>query len=317
MAPALISLDIKPKTPADQEKLARALQVLAAEDAELRVSPGAERTCTVIGAISEAHLEGIVDRLKREFEVDASVGRPTVAYLERLTRSAEGSAKHVRMASGQGEYAHVSLRVYPSAAGSGYRFEDATIGGSIPKRFMTSIDSGIGESMAKGVLRGYPIVDIRVEVHDGSYHDADSTDAAFKTAAALAFQEAAKKAEPVVLEPVMHVVVRTDDRHAKSVLDSLRMRRGEIHARMHEPDQDVITARVPLSELFGFEGQLRAETYGHASCSIRFADYQPVVQGPAGDDDHTSHVGAPRRPAPNLRSSTASVPEPDDSNAEA
>jgi elongation factor G len=261
-------------------------------------------------------LEGIVDRLKREFEVEASVGRPTVAYLESLTRAAEGSAKHVRMALGQGEYAHVSLRVHPGEAGSGYRFEDATIGGSIPKPFMSSIDIGIRESMANGVLRGYPIVDVRVEVYDGSYHDTDSTDAAFQTAAALAFQQAAKNAEPVVLEPVMQVVVRTDDRHVKSVLDSLRMRRGEIQARMHEPDQDVITARVPLSALFGFEGQLRAETYGHASCSIRFADYQPVVQGPAGDDDHTSRVGAPRRPAPNLRSSAASVPEPDDSNAE-
>jgi elongation factor G len=317
MAPALISLDITPKTPADQRKLARALQILAAEDAELRVSPGAGRSCTVIGAASEAHLEGIVDRLKREFEVEASVGRPTVAYLETLTRSAEGSAKHVRMAHGQGEYAHVSLRVHPGEAGSGYCFEDATIGGSIPKPFMTSIDSGIRESMANGVLRGYPIVDVRIEVYDGSYHDTDSTDSAFQTAAALAFQQAAKDADPVVLEPVMQVVVRTDDRHAKSVLDSLRMRRGEIQARMHEPDQDVITARVPLSELFGFDGQLRAETYGHASCSIRFADYQPVVQGPAGDDDHTSRVGAPRRPAPNLRSSAASVPEPDDSNAEA
>jgi elongation factor G len=206
MAPALISLDITPKTPADQEKLTGALKALAAEDAELRVSPGLAPNCTVIGATSEAHLEGIVDRLKREFEVEATVGRPTVAYLETLTRSAEGSAKHVRMAGGQGEYAHVSLRVYPSEPGSGYRFEDATIGGSIPKRFMSSIDSGIGESMAKGVLRGYPMVDVRVEVYDGSYHDTDSTDAAFKTAAALAFQEAAKKAEPVVLEPVMQVV---------------------------------------------------------------------------------------------------------------
>ena len=317
MAPALISLDITPKTPADQQKLARALQVLAAEDAELRVTPGVARGCTVIGATSEAQLEGIVDRLKREFEVEASVGRPTVAYLETLTRSAEGSAKHVRMASGQGEYAHVSLRVYPTEPGSGYRFEDATIGGSIPKRFVSSIDSGISESMANGVLRGYPIVDVRVEAYDGSYHDTDSTDAAFRTAAALAFQQAATNAVPVVLEPVMHVVVRTDGRHAKSVLDSLRMRRGEIQARTHEPDPDVITARVPLSELFGFEGQLRAETYGHSSCSIRFADYQPVVQGPAGDDDYTSRVGSPRRPAPNLRSSAASVPEPDDSNAEA
>lgn len=140
MAPVLISLDITPRTPADQAKLALALQVLAAEDAELRVSPGPAPNCTVIGATSEAHLDGIVDRLKREFKVEASVGRPTVAYLEILTRSAEGSARHVRMAAGQGEYAHVSLRVHPGEAGSGYRFDDTTIGGSIPKRFMTSID---------------------------------------------------------------------------------------------------------------------------------------------------------------------------------
>jgi elongation factor G len=193
MAPALISLDITPKTPADQEKLARALQLLAAEDAELRVSPGAERSRTVIGAISEAHLEAIVDRLKRDFEVEASIGRPAVAYLESLTRAAEGSAKHVGITLGQGEYAHVSLRVHPGEAGSGYRFEDATIGGSIPKPFMSSIDIGIRESMANGVLRGYPIVDVRVEVYDGSYHDTDSTDTAFQTAAALAFQQAAKE----------------------------------------------------------------------------------------------------------------------------
>ncbi len=178
MAPALLSLDITPKTPADRQKLARALQVLAAEDDQLEVRPGAEPDCTVIGATSEAHLERIIDRLRREFEVEARVGRPTVAYLETVTQSAEGSAKHVRMAHGYGEYAHVSLRLRPAEAGSGYTFEDTTIGVAIPKRFMTSIEGGIKESMANGVLRGYPIVDVRVEVHDGSYHDTDSTDAA-------------------------------------------------------------------------------------------------------------------------------------------
>ena len=314
MQPAMISLDITPKTPADREKLARALQALAAEDGNLEVRTGVERDCTVIGATSEAHLEQIVDRLKREFEVEASVGRPTVAYLETLTRSAEGSAKHVRMAHGQGEYTHVCLRLHPAETGTGYSFEDTTIGGAIPKRFMESIDSGIRESMANGVPRGYPIVGVRVEVHDGSYHDTDSTDAAFRTAAGMAFQEAAKKAQPLVLEPVMQVVVRADNRHVKAVLEGLLMRRGEIQARTHEGDQEVITAHVPLSELFGFEGQLRAETHGHASCSIRFACYQPVVHGPAGDDDHTSPVGAPRRPAPNLRTNAASVPEPDDTD---
>lgn len=314
MEPALISLDITPKTPADRENLARALQALVAEDANLEVRAGVEPDCTVIGATSEAHLEQIVDRLKREFEVEAVVGRPTVAYLETVTRSAEGSAKHVKMAHDQGEYAHVSLRLHPAEAGTDYSFEDTTIGGAIPKRFMTAIDSGIRESMANGVLRGYPIVGVRVEVHDGSYHDTDSTNAAFRTAAALAFQEAAKKGEPVVLEPVMHVVVRTANRYVKFVLDSLRMRRGKIQVRAQDIDQDVVTAFVPLSELFGFEGQLRTETFGHASCAIRFAVYQPVVQGPAGDDDHASRVGVPRRPAPSLRSSAASVPEPDDTD---
>lgn len=314
MAPALISLDITPKTPADQQKLARALQVLAAEDPDLRVSAGVARDCTVIRATSEAHLEQVIDRLKRDFEVEASVGRPTVAYVETLTRSAEGSAKHVRIAHGHGEYAHVALRVHPADTGTAYSFEDTTIGGAIPKRFMTSIDSGIRESMASGVLRGYPIVGVRVEVHDGSYHDIDSTDAAFRTAAAMAFQEAAKKAQALVLEPVMQVAVRADTRHVKAVLEGLLMRRGEIQARTHDPDQEVITAFVPLSELFGFEGQLRAEAHGHASCSIRFAYYQPVLHGPAGDDDHTSRVGAPRRPAPNLRTNAASVPEPHDTD---
>jgi elongation factor G len=314
MPPALLSLEITPKTPADQEKLARALHVLVAEDPDLRVCAGVARDCTVIGATSEAHLEQVVDRLKREFEVEASVGRPTVAYLETLTRSAEGSAKHVRMAHGEGEYAHVSLRLHPAGTGAGYSFEDTTIGETIPKRFMTSIDTGIRESMANGVLRGYPIVGVRVEIHDGSYHDTDSTDAAFRTAAALAFQEAAKKAQPLLLEPVMQVVARADNRHIKTVLESLLMRRGKIQARTPEPGQEVITARVPLSELFGFEGQLRAETHGHASCSIQFAYYQPVVHGPAGDDDGISRVGAPRRPAPNLRTDAASVPEPHDTD---
>jgi elongation factor G len=310
MARALLCLDITPKTATDRQKLVRALQVLAAEDDQLEVRRAAEPDCTVIGANSEPHLERIIDRLKREFEVEARVGRPTVAYLETVTRRAEGSVKHVRIANGHGEYAHVSLRLRPAGAGAGYTFEDTTIGGAIPKRFMTSIDNGIRESMANGVLRGYPVVDVQVEIHDGSYHDTDSTDAAFRTAAALAFQEAAKKAQPLVLEPVMQVVVRAMDRHVRTVLEGLLMRSGEIRARTHEPGQEVITAHVPLSKLFGFEGQLRAETHGHASCSIQFAYYQPVVHGPAGDDDRTFPVGAPRRPAPDLRSDAASVPEP-------
>ena len=233
-----------------------------------------------------------------------------------MTKSAEGSAKYVTMAHGHGEYAHVSLRVHPSEAGSGFGIEDTTIGRTIPKRFMPSVEIGIRESMANGVPNGYPIVDVRVEVHDGSYHETDSTDAAFRTAAAMAFQDAARKAQPVVLEPVMQVVVRTDDKYVTTVLDGLMKRRGEFKRRARESIEEVLTAHVPLSELFRFERQLRAETHGHASCSISFACYQPVVQGPAGDDDDTSRVSAPRRPAPNLHSSSASIPEPDDSYTE-
>lgn len=317
MTPALITLEITPKTPADLQKLARALQMLAVEDVELRVRPGVAGDSTVIGATGEAHLERIVDRLKREFDVEASVGRPAVVYLETVTRSADGNAKHVKMAHGRGEYAHVSLRLHPGAAGSGYSFEDTTLGGSIPDRFIPSIDRGIREAMANGVPSGFPIVDVRVEVYDGSYHDTDSTDGAFRTAAEMAFLQAAKNAQPVTLEPVMQVEVRADNRQVEVVLQDLLRRRGDTHKRTLEADHEVVAAHVPLSDLFGFEGCLRSQTHGHASCTIRFAYYQPVVRGPAGDDDYIFRVGAPRRPAPSLRSSGASVPEPDDSNTEA
>jgi elongation factor G len=316
MAPAPLSLAITPKTPADRQKLARGLDALAAEHGGLEVRPAADRDCTVIGATSEAHLEEIVDRLHREFEVEARLGAPTVTYLETVTRPAEGSARHVRMAHGHGEYAHVALRLRPADPGSGFAFEDTTTGGAIPKRFMTAVEAGIRQAMEEGILRGHPIVDVRVEVHDGSYHDTDSTAEAFRAAAAMAFQAAARKAQPLVLEPIMQVVARAENRHVKTVVEDLRVRRGAIDGRTREPGHEVITARVPLSELFGFEWHLRAETRGHVSCAIRFAHYRPVVPGPAGDDDYTSRVGAPRRPAPGLGGSAASVPEPGDSNPE-
>ena len=315
--PALIFLDIRPKTPADEEKLAHALQLLKAEDTGLRVRQGEDSGCTVIGATSEAHLEQVVDRLAREFRLEASVGRPAIAYQETLTRPSEGGAKYVTHARPNGELAYVALRLHPCAPASGYSFDDTTIGDSIPHRFIASIDSGIREAMGRGVLSGYPIVDVRVELYDGAHHDTDSTEAAFKAAAAIAFRDAAKKARPVVLEPVMQVVVTVDDRHVKAVLNDLLARRGEVQTRIHDGDREVVVARVPLSELFGFGVQLRADYYERASCSIGFAGYQPVVQGAGGDDEHTLGVGVPRRPAPNLRTTSASVPEPDDSGTEA
>lgn len=317
MDPALIFLDITPATPADQEKLAHALQVLTAEDAGLRVRQGVDSGCTVIGATSETHLERVVDRLAREFRVEARVGRPAIAYQETLTRASEGGAKYVTHAGPNGEFAYVAVRLHPCAPASGYTFDDTTIGGTIPHRFIASIDSGIRDAMARGVLSGHPIVDVRVELYDGAHHGADSTEAAFQAAAAMAFRDAAQKARPVVLEPVMQVVVTVDDRHVTAVLNDLLARRGEVQTRIHDGDQEVVVARVPLSELLGFEVQLRADFYERASCSIGFAGYQPVVQGAGGDDEHTLGVGVPRRPAPNLRTTSASVPEPDDSATDA
>ena len=252
-----MSLKMTPKTQADREKLARGLQVLAAEDPHLDVRPGAEADRTVIGGTSEAHLEEIIDRLKREFGVEANVSRPTVVYVETLARPAEGSAKHVTMSHGPGEYGHVSLRVYPAERGSGYTFEDSTVDGTIPKRFMASIDSGIRESMAKGVLNAYPIVDLRVEVDGGSYHDTDSTDAAFRSAAAMAFREAAKRAQPLVLEPVVQVVVRLEDTHITpfsrtSWTGRPRFKRGRTNpARKSSPH--VCRSRIYLGSNASFE----------------------------------------------------------------
>ena len=315
MERTLLSLAITPKTPADRERLARGLQMLRAESGELEVRAGRNPHCTVIGATSEAHLEELVDRLKRDFGVEASVGRPAVAYLETLTRSAEGEATHVAVAQGRGEYGHVRLRVHPANPGAVCSFTEIKVTDAIPKRFMKAVKGSILTSMANGVVQGYPIVSVRVEVYGGSYHETDSTDAAFRSAAASAFQDAAERAQPVVLEPIMQVVVRASQRHVSAVLDHLLRRRGEVQARTQEADQEIITAHVPLADLLGFEGHLGAETYGHVSCSIRFAHYQPVIQGPAADDDRTSRVGSPRPRGPDLRTGGASVPEPEDTDS--
>ena len=309
MEPLPLSIDVVPSTSADRDKLAEALHVIVAEGAAIAVrTPRPE--LTVISAATDLDLERVLERLAREFGVEATVGRPTVEYRETLTRSAEGGAKVSFPA--RREYAHVVLRLRPLDAGAGETFSDATVGQCIPKRFMASIENGISGAKNAGIVHGYPVVDVAVEICDGSYHETDSTDEAFRAAAAAAFIDAAKKAEPVVLEPVMAVVVRAEDTYRQDVIDDLLARRGALEGPTSEPDQVVVTAHVPLAQLFGYESHLRELTRGHASCTIRFLAYRAMVQGPDDDEESGPGVTAPRRPRPHSGITTTALPEPDD-----
>ena len=312
MPPVVLLVAITPAAPIDRRRLEDALQALAAEDGDLEIRAGAGQGSAVIGAIGESHLEVILDRLHREFGVEADLGRIRVACLETVTRAADGSAKLARTDRGQPEYGHVVLRVRPGEPGSGHTVNDTTLDGTIPKQFLPAVESGIRQALENGT-RGYPMIDVSVDVHDGSYHDVDSTEAIFRTAAALAFADAARKAGPIVLEPVMEIVVTAEMRDVPAALAALRARGAELHTRRDGPHGETIAAQAPLRDLFGLEAELRADTQGRAACAIHFAGYRPASHGAAGDD-RDSHVGAPRRPVPNPRSMRASVPEPDESD---
>jgi elongation factor G len=300
---------VTPKTSGDAERLAEALRVLASENVRVGVRRGA-RHMTVISATSEPDLERVLDRLARRFGVEAEVGRPRVEYRETVTRSSEASVK-LSIPNGR-QYAHVAVRVRPGASGSGARLTNATLGGCIPVRFMPSVERGIRNAMNAGPVAGYPVIDVHVEVYDGSYHRTHSTPASFQTAAAAAFLAAAQKADAIVLAPVMEVVVRVEDTYGEAVAGDLLARRGALAGRTRAPDQEVVTAHVPLSELFGYESSLRELTRAHGTCSIRFLNYRALVQGPDDDQDRDSRVTSPRRPQPHLRTGAMSVPEPDD-----
>ncbi len=265
----------------------------------------------IIHGTSELHLEIIVDRLKREFSVEATVGKPQVAYKETLTCRADGEMKYAKQAGGRGEYGHVKIHLYPGERGSGYIFENETAGGSIPKEFIKPIDQGIREALTLGVLAGYPIDDVRIELYDGSYRDVDSSEMAFKIAGSMAFQDAAKKAGPVVLEPVMRVEVVVPKECMGDVVGNLSSRRGQIQSQEDRDGTQVIRARVPLSEMFGYATDLRSRTKGRATYSMNFDRYQLRPCGP-DDDDRRSPVGAPRRPVPTVNDSAVALPEPDD-----
>jgi elongation factor G len=270
----VISLAIEPKTKADQEKLGQGMAKLMAEDPTFRVRTDEQTGQVVIAGMGELHLEIIVDRLKREFGIEASVGKPQVAYKETLTRPSEGEMKYAKQTGGRGQYGHVKIRLFPAEPGTGYAFENQIVGGSIPKEYIKPIDQGIQEALTRGVLAGYPIDDVRIELYDGSYHEVDSSEMAFKIAASLAFQDAAKKAKPVLLEPVMRIEVVCPKDYLGDVMGNLASRRGRIQAQENRGGTEIIQARVPLSEMFGYATDLRSRTQGRATYSMHFDRYE-------------------------------------------
>ncbi len=274
----VISLAIEPKTKSDQEKLGVGLSKLMGEDPTFRVKTDEQTNQVVIAGMGELHLEIIVDRLKREFGVEASVGKPQVAYKETLTRAADGEMKYAKQTGGRGQYGHVKIHLFPGEPGTGYIFENKTTQGSIPKEFIRPVDEGIKEALTRGVIAGYPIDDVRIELYDGSYHDVDSSEMAFKIAGSMAFQDAAKKAKPVLLEPIMKVEVVVPKDYMGDVMGDLASRRGRIQSQEDRGGTQIVNARVPLSEMFGYATDLRSRTQGRATYSMHFEHYEQAPQ---------------------------------------
>ncbi len=274
----VISLRIEPKTKADQEKMGLALRKLSDEDPTFRIRTDAETGEMIIAGMGELHLDVLVDRMKREFGVEANVGRPQVAYKETITMEAQAEGKYVRQSGGRGQYGHVWLRVEPLERGKGYEFEDAIKGGSVPEEFIKPTEKGVQEAMDKGVLGGFPLVDMKVTLYDGSYHEVDSSEIAFKIAGATALSEAAKRAKPVILEPIMKVEVIIPEKSMGETTGDLASRRGQILAINDRSTLGlkVIDARVPLSEMFGYSTSLRSLTEGRGNYTMEFDHYEPV-----------------------------------------
>ena len=272
----VISVAVEPKTKADQEKMGIALSKLAEEDPTFRVRSDEETLQTIISGMGELHLDIIVDRMKREFKVEANVGKPQVAYRETITGFAEAEGKYIKQSGGRGQYGHCFLKLEPREPGAGYEFSDEVKGGVIPREYIPAIDKGIREALTRGILAGYPVVDIKAIVYDGTYHDVDSSEIAFKMAASIAFQDAAKKAKPVILEPIMQVEVVTPEEFMGDVMGDLNAKRGQIQEMGDRFGVKVINAMIPLAEMFGYATQLRSMTQGRASYSMEFKHYAPV-----------------------------------------
>ena len=314
---ALLSLSISPKTPADAQRLAQALEQLTEDDPSFSFKADRQTGEVVIAAAGEIHLEILVDRLKREFNVEAHVGRPRVGCKETLTQMAEGEMKYAARVDGRGQYGHVRLRLHPAEPGAGCVLENNITGGTIPHQFIESVEEGVRETLARGVVAGYPIDDVRIELYDGSYHDVESTQEAFRIAGTLAAWVAVRKGRPVLLEPVMRVDVVAPIEDVYDVVSNIIGRRGAIQSRQELDGTQVIRASVPLAGLFGYATDLRARTRGRGSCKMQFECYRQFRPEESSDDeDRGSWVRAPRKPIPTLRSSGIALPEPDDDCAE-
>ena len=272
----VISVAVEPKTKADQEKMGNALQRLAEEDPTFKVHTDPESNQTIISGMGELHLDIIVDRMRREFNVDCTVGKPQVAYRETIRKSVESEGKFIRQTGGHGQYGHCWLRLEPMEPGKGFEFENAVVGGVIPKEFINPIQTGVEAAMEDGVVAGYPMVDIKVTVYDGSYHDVDSSEMAFKVAGSMAFKDGAKKADPVLLEPYMAVEVDVPEEYTGDVIGGLNSRRGRIEGMETENGESRIKGFVPLSEMFGYATGLRSSTQGRGTFTMTFDHYEEV-----------------------------------------
>ena len=277
----VIAVAVEPKTKVDQEKMGIALQKLAKEDPSFRVATDEESGQTIISGMGELHLDIIVDRMKREFKVEANVGKPQVAYRETIRSIVEQEGKFVRQSGGRGQYGHVFVKIEPQKAGEGYEFVNSIVGGAVPREYINAVDKGVREQMENGVIAGYPVVDAKVTLYDGSYHDVDSSEMAFKIAGSMAFRDGAQKAKPVLLEPIMKVEVVTPEDYMGDVMGDLNRRRGLPQGMDDSPSGKIIRAEVPLAEMFGYATDLRSMSQGRATYSMEFDKYNEVPQNVA------------------------------------
>ena len=272
----VIRVAIEPKTKAGSEKMGIALAKLAEEDPTFKTYTDEETGQTIIAGMGELHLEIIVDRLLREFKVEANVGKPQVAYRETIKGNADVENKYARQSGGKGQYGHVKIRVSPNEPGKGYEFINSVVGGSIPKEYIPAVDAGIQGALQSGVLAGYPVVDVKVELYDGSYHEVDSSEMAFKIAGSMAIKDALRKANPVIMEPLMKVVVVVPEQYMGDVIGDLNSRRGQIQGMEARNGVEDITALVPLAEMFGYATDLRSKTQGRGNYSMEPSHYVEV-----------------------------------------
>jgi elongation factor G len=278
-AAPVISVAVEPKTKGDQEKMGVALGRLAQEDPTFKVNTDPDSGQTIISGMGELHLEIIIDRMMREYKVEANVGKPQVAYRETIRKHAQAEGKYIRQTGGRGQYGHVKLNVDPNEKGKGFEFVNDIVGGSVPKEYIRPIENGIKEALEGGVLAGYPMVDVKVTLYDGSYHEVDSDEMAFKIAASMGFKEAARRASPVLLEPIMSVEVVVPEEFMGTIIGDLNSRRGRIEGVEHRAGSQVIKSLVPLAEMFGYATDLRSRTQGRATFTMQFSHYEPVPKG--------------------------------------